>query len=429
MSTKTKSTAPLFLVLMGTLAFSLSALPGHKSEGATTLSSEFAHDCDQMSDSIQGGEEQGRCEVKPLSGRDDLAKLLAKVNVKKGTSKYRDSEDRVQTAEGWQIDIEWLCKEGDPDKCPRISPIHTSTARSKDITEKILSAVKANARSVSEKIKTASRDRKDIDDCIIDSETKEEIPESRRMSCKIDRMRDMSASKAADYYETEIHPQLEAKVGSNDPRQQREGYALLQELTKAQAGGKFVRESVEELTMYGKMKASAVVEQQKIMAMQADIQQTPTGALRTQKMQLMQAEILKMRQMEMSLSQRLGKSAADVNAMPWSSGYSFANTLTGNLTDYQAHLEQTFGTITQNHELMVSPVTNNPTGDAAIQHGDPRTVRAGTPVTGLQNYSPNAPIAPSAPQAQLDRAGRPVPTQFNKSTSGIPQVGSQVRIK
>src|SRR3569623_1617129 len=83
---------PLFLVLLGTAAFSLSTLPeaSHKRVTVISISSnaEFASTCDDISDQIGGGANSGTCTVVPVSVDDDSLRYI------KSDGKY----DLVQTS-------------------------------------------------------------------------------------------------------------------------------------------------------------------------------------------------------------------------------------------------------------------------------------------------------------------------------------------
>lgn len=403
-----KAHLPLFLFLLGTLAFSLSALPrGPASDREhfmeTSLSSEFASDCLAMSRTMSGGSENGHCTINPVSNNNDSVQVRADISVTpRNDLGSRDANGNSVTSPGWATTVKILC-EGDD--CPEgigqtiTIPNHVKKKDFDSIYSTVMTDFKVGAKQMAKRIKAAraqaEKERQAEEErlkCEFSPKKnrrgkRHELKGIAQMNCFYANMEKMDDEEASDYYQRYVLGKLENLVSSQNLREQRQGLAMIKSLEMSKIGGEFIKESVLDLQKLGAFQAQANKEKMSLFGISP---MDPTYQARLQQARLSQF------QADMYFRSR----GIQIENREWAIGdqfgFNYAENLLNNLHSFQNRLNQNYAAfVNQNQNIM----NWNPQAQAQAQ---------GLP----NNYQPQvANNGPVQPWAQGTQFGPPPPPQ------------------
>lgn len=404
---ETKARAPMFIFLLGTLAFSLSSLPGHSGEAdrynSVSFSSEFAAEktgvpCSLLSQ-LDSGDSASCIAKKQVDGLDDMISGLVKVQIVSQDIRDPKNLDGMTKEKMLAITV----KTDDVETEPIYLPRDANYRQINEIAKKHFSRIADQRGKDALAAKEAAKKKKDKqakrDKCLTD-ENDEKIEGKARMSCWIGRLDGMEDEKAADIFENNILPEVEALVKSDSPRDRQKGMALIAQLAEKHVGGDFVKETLGDLVHFDVIKEQLEKDKKDPALFMA-----PNNPARI-------ALLQKMRWEQSVANSYFTKRGEAVKNEGWATdtNFDFAANLTANLEDFNAQIYQNYAAILEQHQNYLALNGG--------QNQDPRSGRAQVQ-TSLPGNGPVSPWpTPASPQFQQ---------QFQRSNSAIPRVGAPVR--
>lgn len=417
-NTKTSARAPLFLVLLGALSFTLS---GHKSQPtveSVTLSSEVANIEQQLDQNGTANSE--------VTTRDGLYTGSISIQRKKV---YGGDEALI-------ISGDVHCK-GDDNCDPSIKEqiyAHVpATSSLKAVVDRVSTEFAAAANSLKQQAaadkaaKKREQAKQEREEACLDKPDGQE-----RVSCRADKFAGMDdEKKASSYFEKYLRGDLENLLGSDNRLDQQRGVTLLRQLQKNDTGGKFVKEELNDIAQYGGFKIQASQLKSQIVGLNAQMLAMPMGDPRRQalgnQINMLSAQG---RAYQTYADSYFGTRANTVPFEQWPSQgpFDYASTLTNDLGGWQYQLDQYYAGIVQQHQNLVNPQApwmNTASGTTTVS-SDPRVARNGG---SLPNYQPQ-PVSP----ALAGQVGNTLPNAQQQQravglggqASSIPRLGAPV---
>ena len=401
------SALPMFLFLVGTLAFNLSVVPGHhaQGDGAIALSSEVAYstNCPDMINSMDGGASAGNCDLAPIA-TGDLANVESHVIANTATIGHRDAQnqEKVVTTQGWESVLELTCKE--QGSCPEDLPPTIIRVQAKNLTElnaKITAAYKKQIDIATTEVKRAKERKakedaaakalkKDIENCVVDEDTPTvKNTAAERTSCQLTTLKSIKdPDEAAEYFETNLQENLKKWASSSNPALRAKAKKMLDDLTTSFGSKDGAEALLADLSEIPKYAADKLAEDQ----MKLQIKGLPAGKQRDNLLA------------ELRLKQSLysGTFVDDKASIPTSD---WAAT---SLSDFQRNMDEYIadlkgiGSNASKQLATTYPVGSNPYPDpvgVTANGPTPNFAPGNTIATGLQS-------APPAPTAVPHPSGR-----------------------
>jgi hypothetical protein len=197
-------------------------------------------------------------------------------------------------------------------------------------------------------------------------------------------------------------------------RKQRQGMALLKQLSEAGVGGDFVKESVRDLAKFGQFKYQSDQQKLQILAM-APNDPRRAGMIHQMHMSKLQAD---------SYFQSRGINIQNQD-WPTSDGFDYINVLTDNLADFKTRLDQNYASLLQQHQyLLQNPMMAAQNGAPMAPQVQPPRANTASPTTTLGQAPQQA--WPTNAQQQFGQAPqqRVVPGQAVQSRGVAPSPSS-----
>lgn len=248
---------PLVAALLGTLAFSLSTLPGHEglgeSSNASTSSEIASTTCDSESNLIRGN-----CEIMAKNGVSALVSSKLEKGQGQRWNKERGEVESFADPR-WTATMNVVCSKTGTVDCPDKVKVEAKDPSS--LNEKIVAKLKEVAKAATEAFEAAKKDKEKKDaiakshaNCETDKEGNKFKSDEKVADCHQDQMARLDSKEAAKYFEKKVQPKIVKLL--RDPETREEGLAMLNEYKDWYAGEKVgnsrISKSLLSLTAYNK---------------------------------------------------------------------------------------------------------------------------------------------------------------------------------
>ncbi|MGE3681074.1 MAG: hypothetical protein AB7G93_05050 [Bdellovibrionales bacterium] len=408
-----KPGTPALLVLLVSLGFSLSSLPGTHSADLEHGSVELASESCSLDDQLRverPGTQTGvaSCDVEQDIGKEKVeGAITARVEQVKLPEYLRRGDPKKEETEP-QLVIEAWAKGTCPDGgCldDRVSsgpirvPLRLLRESGNQIQEKAKSLFREQAKKVASRKKKELEEARKAEKCLDKKEGQE------RMECRLEKMAEMDAEKAQGYYKDNIHKEIIALIGSDDPSKRKLALDLVTKL-QAEGGHDFLPQEIAQLRRFADVRLELGRTQADLKNLALASASNPNDpALK----QSIQTKLARLATLEGISNSYTGASTGSGTASQLAALMQ-QNITSENFADYQKSLMTAYsnqmGNVSANHRRMVDNSGSSPRYD----QDSPRTRRgkpAGTPSTTLGN-GPAVPANPVTPFPGQQRPGGPV---------------------